>query len=205
MMRTIVFLGLLLFIGCRQKSESTGETARPVALPAPDWTIRQVAEEERLLLRLAPIMTGTPRNMVEKGRNAVAEYALDQGWDVQTTRTGLLYQVVQMGEGPAIQWGDRLVAHYEGRFFNGKVFDSTYARGAPLTFYVGNMVPGWNEGLQKLRVGSKALLVVPAHLAYGAQGLSDGRGGYLVPPEQNLVFRIHVLNKISAEGEEEQK
>lgn len=202
-MRTIVFLGLLLFLGCRQKPASTGETARPVALPAPDWTIRQVADEERLLLRLAPIMTGTPRNMVEEGRNAVAEYALTHKWDVQATRTGLLYQVVEAGQGPEIQWGDRLAAHYEGRFFDGKVFDSTYERGAPLTFYVGNMVPGWNEGLQKLRVGSKAVLVVPAHLAYGAQGLSDGRGGYLVPPEQNLVFRIHVLEQLSPAGEKE--
>lgn len=199
-------LSVLLVFGCSQKS-GTDATNSPTedestALPGPDWTIRQVEDEEDLLLRLAPNMTGTPKNEVERGKNEAAEYVLDKKWDMQATRTGLLYQIVAPGEGDPIQWGDRLAAHYEGRFLDGQVFDSSYERGKPLEFYVGNMIPGWNEGLQKARVGSKLLLVIPGHLGYGSQGLGDGKGGTLVPPNATLVFRIEVLRKIS-ENEKE--
>jgi|GEM_PF-292108 len=193
-------LSMVLLFGCSQKTETETATQREEAspLPAPDWTITTVDDEDALLIRLASNMTGTPQNEVEKGKNAAAEFVLEKGWDMRPTRTGLLYQVVEPGDGPLIQWGDRLAAHYEGRFLNGKVFDSSFARGKPLEFYVGNMIPGWNEGLQKARVGSRLLLVVPSHLAYGGQGLNDGKGGNLVPPNATLVFRIEVRERLKA-------
>lgn len=191
-------LGLTLICGCSQKSETkdTEAAGEPAPLPSPRWEISRTEDEDALLLRLASNMTGAPKNEVERGKNAAAEFVLEQGWDMQATRTGLLYQVVESGEGELIQWGDRLAAHYEGRFLDGEVFDSSFERGKPLEFYVGNMVPGWNEGLQKARVGSKLLLVIPSHLGYGSQGLSDGKGEVLVPPHANLVFRIAITERL---------
>lgn len=206
MQRTFWYiLGLMMVFGCSPKTETEHEetTQEASSLPAPDWAIPQEEDEDALLLRLASNMTGTPKNEVEQGKNAAAEFVLAQGWDMQTTRTGLLYQVVEPGEGPLIEWGDRLAAHYEGRFLDGEVFDSSYERGKPLEFYVGNMVPGWNEGLQKARVGSKLVLVIPGHLGYGNQGLSNRSGEILVPPHATLVFRIHVLERlVQAESQE---
>lgn len=65
-----------------------------------------------------------------------------------------------------------------------------------MDFYIGNMIPGWNEGLQLLKVGGKARFLVPSHLGYGEEGFKDGEA-YLVPPNRVLVFELEVLKKLS--------
>jgi len=198
-------MGLLLVVlsACITDNEGQNAPEKPTSLPTPDFKLRRVAQEETLALRLAGGLIAQPGNYVEKGQNEVINYAIDQKLDVQSTSRGLLYQVIEPGEGESIEWGDRLQVHYQGYFLDGTTFDSSYERGKPLEFYVGNVIPGWNEGLQKLRVGSKALLLVPAHLAYGVQGLSDGQGGYLVPPKKSLIFQIHVMERIYSEKKDE--
>lgn len=196
-----IWLIACCFFGCSQNPENTQDNQVSESLPAPEWEIRSVAEEADLLLQLAGNLSVDTVNEVAIGKNRAAEWVLNQGWDMQTTQTGLMYQIVEEGSGKEIAWGDRLVAHYHGTFTDGQVFDSSYRRGKPFTFYVGNMVPGWNEGLQKMRVGSKAVLVLPPHLGYGGRGLRDSQGRELVPPDRVLVFRIEVLSEAEAPSE----
>ena len=66
----------------------------------------------------------------------------------------------------------------------------------PLEFYIGNMVPGWNEGLQLICPGGKILLLIPSALAYGEKGFPDGKDGFLVPPNTVLAFEVEVLEKL---------
>lgn len=199
---TKIWLLACLFFGCSQNQDTVKQEKSPESLPAPQWEIRTVSEEADLLLQLAGNLSVDSVNEVAIGKNRAAEWVLSQGWDMQATQTGLMYQVVDKGEGKEIAWGDRLVAHYHGTFTDGQVFDSSYPRGKPLTFYVGNMVPGWNEALQKMRIGSKAVLVLPPHLGYGGRGLRDSNGKELVPPDRVLVFRMEVLSEAAEPTQE---
>jgi len=79
---------------------------------------------------------------------------------------------------------------YKGTFLDGKEFDSSYKRGKPLAFRVGQMIPGWNEALLTRRKGDKFLLLIPSHMAYGKRGFPGA-----VPPDSNLMFDISVLDE----------
>lgn len=200
--QTKICVLVCLLFGCSQNQDTAKQEKKAESLPLPEWEIRTVAEEADLLLQLAANLSVDSVNEVAIGKNRAAEWVLSQGWEMQTTQTGLMYQIVDEGEGKEIAWGDRLVAHYHGTFTDGQVFDSSYRRGKPLTFYVGNMVPGWNEGLQKMRIGSKAVLVLPPHLGYSGRGLRDSNGKELVPPDRVLVFRLEVLSEAPEPGPE---
>ena len=125
-----------------------------------------------------------------KDQNEIVSFAIDHSLDIQKTASGLYYVVIAEGEGELADWGDYVSAHYRGYFLDGKTFDSSCKNNEPLSFYIGNMIPGWNEGLQLLRPGGKILLLVPSRLAYGEEGLKDGKGSYLVPKNEVLVFDV---------------
>jgi FKBP-type peptidyl-prolyl cis-trans isomerase len=101
--------------------------------------------------------------------------------------SGLGYEVVQAGSGPAPKATDTVKVHYEGRFLDGSVFDSSVQRGEPATFPLDGVIPGWTEGLQKTSKGGKIRLYVPAKLAYG----DAGRPG--MPPAATLLFDVERL------------
>ena len=84
---------------------------------------------------------------------------------------------------------DRVVVNYIGRLVNGKVFDSSYARGEPLNIPVNRVIPGWTEALQLMSVGSKWQLVIPSKLGYGANGAGD-----LIPPHSTLIFDVELVS-----------
>ncbi|HMP12516.1 MAG TPA: FKBP-type peptidyl-prolyl cis-trans isomerase [Saprospiraceae bacterium] len=178
---------LLLLLGCRQSTPaSSGESFLP---PPP-------ADEEGLLLRLSAALIADPQQQSEKDHNAIIHYALDHLLEVQSTPSGLFYQILKPGTGAPLSWGERVSVHYRGYFTNGQVFDASRQRGKPLEFYIGNMIDGWNEGLQLLRPGAQALLLIPSQLAYGESGLRDARGQVLVPPNSVLIFEIEVLRRL---------
>jgi FKBP-type peptidyl-prolyl cis-trans isomerase len=107
---------------------------------------------------------------------------------VQTTASGLQYEVITGGSGPRPGTADRVRVHYRGTLIDGKEFDSSYRVGQPVTFQVGGVIPGWTEGLQLMPVGSKYRLVVPPALGYGAQGAPPDIG-----PNATLVFEVELL------------
>ena len=105
------------------------------------------------------------------------------------TASGLQYKVVQEGKGDAPKLGDTATVHYRGTFIDGTEFDSSYKRGQPASFVVGEVIPGWNEGLQMMKVGAKYKLAIPAALAYGPRG----QGG-AIPPNAVLLFEVELLD-----------
>jgi FKBP-type peptidyl-prolyl cis-trans isomerase len=150
--------------------------------------------EEEWILRLSGELAANPRTQAERDRNAIVNYAIDSLLDVRSTPSGLFYQVLRAGEGEPLQWGDRIRVHYRGYFLeNGRVFDSSYRRGKPMEFYIGNMIDGWNEGMQLLRPGAQALFLVPSGLAYGEKGVQNEDGETLVPPNAVLAFEVEVV------------
>lgn len=112
-----------------------------------------------------------------------------QAEGVATTASGLQYLVLESGDesGVSPQPTDSVLAHYEGRFVNGEVFDSSIERGEPAQFVLNQVIPGWTEGLQLMQPGDKWRLFIPSDLAYGPNGSGP------IPPHATLIFDVELL------------
>jgi FKBP-type peptidyl-prolyl cis-trans isomerase len=107
-----------------------------------------------------------------------------------TTESGLTYIITKNGDGAQIKSGDNVIVNYTGMLTNGAKFDSSLDRNEPFSFPVGAgmVIKGWDEGLQKLRIGDHAILTIPPSIGYGASG-----AGGVIPPNATLIFIIEVL------------
>jgi FKBP-type peptidyl-prolyl cis-trans isomerase len=108
---------------------------------------------------------------------------------VVTLPDGLQYKVLKEGTGPKPQTNDSVVCNYRGTLLDKTEFDSSYKRGQPATFRVGQVIKGWNEALQLMPVGSKWQLFIPADLAYGPRG-----AGGAIGPNATLLFEVELLS-----------
>ena len=111
--------------------------------------------------------------------------------DFEKTASGLRYKILKKGDGQRAGKGNMVSVHYEGSLTNGQVFDSSFQRNQPIDFQlgVGQVIPGWDEGISLLSVGDKARLVIPSALAYG----SAGAGG-VIPPNATLIFDVELMD-----------
>lgn len=107
---------------------------------------------------------------------------------VTVTKSGLQIKTVTEGTGPSPVGSDTVKVHYTGKLIDGKVFDSSVQRGQPISFPLNGVIPGWTEGLQLMKVGGKAQLVIPPELGYGAAGAPPS-----IPPNSTLVFDVELL------------
>jgi len=105
-----------------------------------------------------------------------------------TTASGLIYRALKDGSGASPKATDTVKVHYQGTFPDGREFDSSYKRGAPLEFPLNGVIKCWTEGVQMMKVGGKAKLVCPPGIAYGARG-----AGNVIPPNATLNFEVELL------------
>ena len=121
------------------------------------------------------------------GAAYLAKVAAEPG--VTKTESGLVYKQVKEGTGAQPTAADQVKVHYEGRFVDGKVFDSSIKRNEPATFPLNGVIPCWTEAVQRMKVGGKALIVCPPDLAYGEEGRPPQ-----MPGGATLVFDVELLD-----------
>ena len=116
----------------------------------------------------------------------LAENAKKDG--IKVTESGLQYEVITEGNGASPKATDVVKVHYEGTLISGQIFDSSIKRGEPVEFPLNQVIPGWTEGVQLMKVGSKYRFFIPSNLAYGEQG-----AGGMIAPNSALIFEVELL------------
>ncbi len=106
------------------------------------------------------------------------------------TDTGLKYEDLEEGTGSEAEAGKQVTVHYTGWLMDGTKFDSSLDRNQPFSFALGKgqVIRGWDEGVQGMKVGGKRKLTIPPQLGYGARG-----AGGVIPPNATLVFEVELL------------
>ena len=127
----------------------------------------------------------------EKAKEFLANNKQKPG--VKVTDSGLQYKVLE--EGTVLQWPkshSRVRVHYEGRLQDGTVFDSSYERNTPAEFGLNQVIPGWTEGVQLMKPGSKYEFYIPPQLGYGERGIPG-----VIPGNSVLIFTVELLDIIN--------
>ena len=127
--------------------------------------------------------------------NSISKISVEFG--VMTTESGLQYLVITEApdaNAPMPTATDTVSVHYTGTLIDGTVFDSSIERNEPVSFPLNGVIPGWTEGLQLMKVGSKYRFFIPSALAYGEQGAPP-----VIPPNSTLIFEIELLSIEAAE------
>jgi FKBP-type peptidyl-prolyl cis-trans isomerase len=132
-------------------------------------------------------MEAASKKSAEAGTAYVEKAATEAG--ATKTASGMVIKQTKEGTGAKPAATDQVKVHYEGRLIDGKVFDSSIARGEPATFPLNGVIPCWTEGVQTMKVGGKAQFVCPASLAYGPNGSPP-----TIPPQSTLVFDVELLD-----------
>lgn len=108
---------------------------------------------------------------------------------VITTESGLMYEVITMGDGAKPEATDVVEVHYHGTLLDGTVFDSSVQRGEKISFGLNQVISGWTEGLQLMPIGSKFKFTIPSDLAYGDRSPSPA-----IPAGSTLVFEVELFD-----------
>lgn len=160
---------------------------------------KQLITDEEARTSIEALQTEVRKHMQELHDAAVVKNAKDGEAflaankakpGVITLPSGLQYKILQPGTGPKPTPADVVICNYSGKLIDGTEFDSSYKRGQPATFPVGQVIKGWTEALQLMPVGSKWELVIPPALAYGEKGTNGGPIG----PNETLVFDVELLS-----------
>jgi FKBP-type peptidyl-prolyl cis-trans isomerase FkpA len=139
--------------------------------------------------RIQPLAQARASRLTEREKAASQAYlekaAAEAG--AEKTESGLVYRELLAGSGASPATTDTVKVHYRGTLVNGTEFDSSYRRNEPAQFPLGGVIRCWTEGVQKMKVGGKAVLVCPSDLAYGDRGRPSIPGGAA------LIFEIELL------------
>ena len=166
---------------CKSEGESTDEAVSTV-LSVP------TIDEDHVIARCSPWLIDQINTQEEEQHNEVVNIIIDRSWDLNLSEGGIFFHILEEGDGALAKWGTQVLVHYHGYDIDGNIFNSSYHSGKPFKFYVGNVIPGWNQALPMLASGGSGIFVIPSYLAYGQEGF-----GELVPPGQHLIFYIKLL------------
>jgi FKBP-type peptidyl-prolyl cis-trans isomerase FklB len=145
------------------------------------------AEQQKRMQEQIEQMQAQMNKTIAAGKAYLEENAKREG--VKTLPSGLQFEVIVEGEGPQPGSDDVVEINYKGELVNGTVFDSSYDRNKAAVFPVKGVIPGFSEGLQLMKEGGKARMVIPPDLAYG-----DRQAGPEILPGSTLVFEVEMLN-----------
>jgi FKBP-type peptidyl-prolyl cis-trans isomerase FkpA len=144
--------------------------------------------------KLQPLATARAARVSEREKISSAAYLEKAATEPGAVKTdsGLIYRETKAGEGASPKATDNVKVNYRGTLVNGIEFDSSYKRNQPAQFPLNGVIPCWTEGVQKMKVGGKAVLVCPSNLAYGDRGRPSIPGGAA------LIFEIELLEVVPA-------
>lgn len=128
----------------------------------------------------------------EYEREILNQFIAREKFNIEPTVTGLYKLQLEKGAGKRVEIGDTVIVHYEGRFLDGRFFDSTRKRDEPFGFVYGTewqVVEGLEEAIGSMQAGERALFILPSELAFGEQGSSTG----IVPPYTSVIFEVELL------------
>ena len=187
----IVLLVILPACGGATTTEPPAPTAAPAVTTNNEQTTAEKATEAPAPTPVVeePVTT-EPATAADESPAAESDTQKIATEDFITTASGLQYAIIQEGAGEAPQTGDLVQVHYTGTLEDGTKFDSSYDRGDPIAFPlgVGQVIPGWDEGIALLTGGSKARLIIPSELGYGERG-----AGGVIPPIATLIFDVELV------------
>lgn len=133
------------------------------------------------------------KSLSEKNLKAGAAFLAENALrpEVKKNISGLQYEILDAGSGSIPQIRSQVLCHYKGYLLDGTVFDDSYKRGNPETFFVYELIAGWIEALTNMPVGSKWKLYVPPHIGYGLEPVTPESGGSCT-----LIFEMELLSII---------
>ncbi len=147
--------------------------------------IQQVFAQKQQEKRLKQTLDMITKNK-ETAEDFLKENSAKEG--IKTTESGLQYKVISQGDGKLPKPEDIVKVHYKGTLLDGTEFDSSYARNEPAVFPLNQVIPGWTEALQLMKVGSKYQIFLPPSLAYGDRGAPP-----VIEPGSMLIFEVELL------------
>jgi peptidylprolyl isomerase len=138
-------------------------------------------------VELVDILAGAPDSPEEIAEEEYTE-----------AESGLLYYDLVVGDGEAVQTGQQVLIHYTGWLEDGFMFDSSLDHGQPVSFIfgIGQVIPGWDVGLEGMQEGGMRQMIIPSELAFG----EEGAGGGIIPPNASLIFQIELVEVLELDG-----
>ena len=140
--------------------------------------------------RMAMLQNEYPEETAQAAKE-LADYLAKNGIVAEPTETGLYYVVTEEGNGEKPEVGKPVKMHYTGKLLDGTVFDSSVERGEPFQFVlgVGQVIPGWDEGVQLMTKGEKGVFYIPYYMGYG-----ERQAGDKIVPFSNLIFDVELVD-----------
>ncbi|MBK8706841.1 MAG: FKBP-type peptidyl-prolyl cis-trans isomerase [Saprospiraceae bacterium] len=152
-----------------------------------DVVLTDIETEEERQSRLDVVRQRESEIAGKVGATAQQYSAGQLASEIKTTASGLKYIIHEEGSGDVPKPGNNVSVHYYGVLTDGKMFDTSYKNGEPISFPIGmgRVIPGWDEGIALLKPGGKATLFIPSQLGYGEQGSPP-----VIPPNAELIFYV---------------
>lgn len=126
-------------------------------------------------------------------KTLLKQFIEEEKIDVPATKTGMYFITMVKGDqSKKVELGDTITVHYEGKFLNGKFFDSTIKRKEPFSFVYGHqwqVIKGLEEAIGEMHEGEKSIVILPSELAFGKSGSSTG----IIPPMTSVIFEVELI------------